>query len=128
MLADPSAGCVPLRVNLSSQPVWMHSKTHAATCWPAVSRPQLGNETPVGSVHWITAHPNVLPEYLKGLWEDCKGNLTVEQQEIVKTMLLANQEVFSQSKGDLGQTSIVGIASTLVVRHQLNSTQDDYPY
>ena len=37
VLADPSAGCVPLRVmNLSSQPVRMHSKTHAATCWPAV--------------------------------------------------------------------------------------------
>ena len=104
---DPCLDFVPLRVlNVSGKEQVLYANTHIATCHPVSYMNEITQER--GSEVNAT-----LPEYLRPAWENAQENLTSEQSEQVKTLLMKHKDVFAKNKTDLGRTDIV--------KHKINT-------
>ena len=104
---DPCLDFVPLRVlNVSGKEQVLYANTHIATCHPVSSMREITQER--GS----EVNEN-LPEYLRPAWENAQENLTSDQSEQVKTLLMKHKDVFAKNKTDLGRTDIV--------KHKINT-------
>ena len=104
---DPGLDFVPLRVlNVSGKEQVLYANTHIATCHPVSSMREITQER--GS----EVNEN-LPEYLRLAWENAQENLTSDQSEQVKTLLMKHKDVFAKNKTDLGRTDIV--------KHKINT-------
>jgi transposase InsO family protein len=114
-VVDPSRECVLLRaVNLTGQSQIVYKGTHVATCerierpidLPAEATPDVvGRVNKMASTTLGTSLG--VPTHLEGLYDSCKDNLTVEQQQIFREFLVQHQSVFAKTKEDLGQTNVV---------------------
>jgi hypothetical protein len=75
--------------------------------------------TPVEQTHRVnhitleqTEKPS-LPNHLKPVMDECKSNLSLDEQNQVEQLLFKYQHIFSKSKSDLGNTDLI--------KHKINT-------
>ncbi|MCG7883681.1 MAG: reverse transcriptase family protein, partial [Candidatus Thiodiazotropha endolucinida] len=106
---------VPLRfINLNSFPTKLYRKETVAECHPVVVQTncecEQHNDRGSNKTRGITLE-NVgnlpIPDHMQEMYEECVCNLSGEEEEAVKLLLLKHSAVFSMSKSDLGNTDII---------------------
>jgi hypothetical protein len=95
---------VPIRIfNAGDKPATVYKNTIAATCWEVeVMKPMEESGEKKG-----TEVMENLPEHLQQLFKDGCANLTDENQQRLRELLIEYQEVFSAHDLDMGKTGLI---------------------
>jgi hypothetical protein len=95
-LVDTNQDKIPIRlINLNEKPITINEHMNIATCTPVtpVEQTQRVNHITLEQ----TEKPS-LPDHLKPVMDECKSNLSLEEQNQVEQLLFKYQHIFSKSK------------------------------
>ena len=107
-LVDPRNAYVPLRVmNITSEDKILYKGTHMGIMQPVLEIVKGSGVELEGDKGYICNSDIQLPRHLEDLYKSSSTNLSLNESNKVKQLLIKHQDVFSTGSTDLGRTDII---------------------